>query len=229
MRVNAIAVSAAPSGVGRRGGNRTLRAAAAGACALALVLAGCSDDPTDPGDDSDATGSMDTAVRDSDGTGEASDEVAFDLAAQSDSVSGQVSGEATVEVRLDDGTWEEVGALADLDVDAELRSDQRRTMGSAEVEARTYEGVRVVFESMEADLDAGSDVGVGPIQVSVTVAVAGGEQVVVEHDAPVTVEADANTDITVDLNSHVWLDQESVEAEAVAASEFEGAAAVEVE
>lgn len=198
-------------------------------CALAVALTGCSDDGTGP-NDGDETGTMQTAARDGGGASEQGGHAAFDLGAQTEGdVSGQVTGQATVEVQTETGAWQEIGTLADMSMNAELRSEGSSSMGSAEVEARTYDGVRIVLEDVEADVEAGSDLGVGPIDVSVSVAIAGGSQVVVEHNAPFTVQADGTAEVTLDLNSHVWLDEESVEAETVTAAEFESAATILVE
>ena len=197
-------------------------------CGVALVLAGCSDDPTDPENGNGEQGSMEATARDDAGTAQSAQ--AFDLSQETDGeVNGQVTGEATVEVRTGDGTWEEVGTMAGMNMETELQGSSSSSMGSAEVEAGTYGGVRVVLEGVEADVESGSEIGVGPIEVSVTVSVAGGGDVVVEHDAPFTVEADATTEVALDVGSQAWLDEGAVEAEAVTAAEFESAASVVVE
>lgn len=209
---------------GRRVHTWAFRVGGSALCALVVAFAGCDDGPTEPGGE----GAMETQARDGDGT--AQHVGAFDLAADTEGdVEGEVTGDATVEVRTEGGTWQELGTLADLDMSAELRTGNGETMGSAQVEARTYEAIRIVLESVEADVEAGSELGAGPIEVGVSVSVAGGGDVVIEHNAPVTVEADATTQVTLDINSHVWLDDEAAEAEAVTAAEFEGAAEILVE
>lgn len=203
---------------------------AAALCGLVAVLSACSDDTTGP--DNGEWGTMDATARDGGEAAQGAQHTTFDLGAETDEngeVNGQITGNATVEVRTETGAWEEVGTLADLDLEAELRASDGSAMGSGEVEARTYEGVRIVLDSAEAELEAGSAIGVGPIEVDVTLDIAGGGAVMVEHDAPFTVEAGATTDIVLDVNSHVWLDEESVEAEAVTAAEFESAATILVE
>ena len=59
--------------------------------------------------------------------------------------------------------------------------------------------------------------------------IAGGGEVIVEHDQPVTMEAGGTTRVVLDLNSHVWLGGGALESGAVARSTFESAATVRVQ
>ena len=65
--------------------------------------------------------------------------------------------------------------------------------------------------------------------MSVTLAIAGGGEVIVEYNQPLTVEANGTTRVVLDLNSHVWLSEGAVESGTVARSTFESAVAVRVQ
>jgi hypothetical protein len=199
---------------------RPFTPAVVGAAILTLSLAACeSDSPTAPGE---SQGTMEAVVRDDPGAAAGpamSPARAF--------ASGEFEANARIQVFVD-GAWQDVNGLANVDVRAELQGGEE-TVGSATVEARTYDRARVVLTNARSHLDGDTNIGVGPIGVSVTVSIAGGGEVIVEHNQPVTVEADGNTRLILDLNSHVWLSEGAVESEAVARSTFESAAAVRVQ
>lgn len=187
-----------------------------------LSLTACDDDsPTDPGTEG---GTMEAVVRD----GESGQSIALsEIGAQTENVSGQFEGQATVQVEVD-GTWQDVEGMTSLNADAELRSGES-TMGSTTVEARTYDRVRIVVTNANTDVDAGSDIGAGPIEVDLSLAIAGGGEVIVEYNQPVTVQADATTRLVLDINSQAWLTSDAVQAGAVTRAAFEGAATVLVQ
>lgn len=187
-----------------------------------LSLTACDDDsPTDPGAEG---GTMEAVVRD----GESGQSIALsEIGAQTENVSGQFEGQAAVQVQVD-GTWRDVEGMTSLNADTELRSGES-TMGSTTVEARTYDRVRIVVTNANADVDAGSDIGAGPIQVDVSLAIAGGGEVIVEYNQPVTVQANATTRLVLDINSEAWLTSDAVQAGAVTRAAFEGAATVLVQ
>lgn len=187
-----------------------------------LSLTACDDDsPTDPGTEG---GTMEAVVRD----GESGQSIALsEIGAQTENVSGQFEGQVTVQVEVD-GTWQDVEGMTSLNANAELRSGES-TMGSTTVEARTYDRVRIVVTDANADVDAGSDIGAGPIEVDVSLAIAGGGEVIVEYNQPVTVQADATTRLVLDINSQSWLTSDAVQAGAVTRAAFEGAATVLVQ
>lgn len=187
-----------------------------------LSLTACDDDsPTDPGAEG---GTMEAVVRD----GASGQSIALsEIGAQTENVSGQFEGQAAVQVQVD-GTWRDVEGMTSLNADTELRSGES-TMGSTTVEARTYDRVRIVVTNANADVDAGSDIGAGPIQVDVSLAIAGGGEVIVEYNQPVTVQANATTRLVLDINSEAWLTSDAVQAGAVTRAAFEGAATVLVQ
>jgi hypothetical protein len=188
-----------------------------------LPLAGCDDDSaTAPNGQEEGT--MQAVIQDNGASG-----VPSAVAPQETSgeVSGQFAAEARVEVMVD-GAWQQVSDLADLNAQAELQGGSS-TMGSATVEARTYERVRIVVSNAEADIEAGSDIGLGPIQVDLTLAIGGGGDIVVEHPQPVTVQAGATTQLVLDLNSSAWLDENAVQAGAVSSASFQSAAQILVQ
>jgi hypothetical protein len=201
------------------------RACWAAVIALAMLpLAACDDDsPTGPGNGGE-TGTMEAVVRD--GAGASSQAPALTSHASGE-VSGQFQADVRVQVQVD-GAWQDISGMTSLNAEAELGGGES-VMGSASVEARTYERVRVIVSNAEADVDAGSDIGIGPIEVSVSLVVAGGNDVVVEYSQPVTVQADGTTRLVLDLNSEAWLTADAVNAGAVTSAAFEGAAAVMIQ
>ncbi|TVP78432.1 MAG: hypothetical protein EA352_02080 [Gemmatimonadales bacterium] len=192
--------------------------------AIALLpLAACgSDSPTTP---NEGEGTMEMVVRDGPNA-ESEGPMARTLSSEGE-VSGAFQGEVRLEAEVD-GAWQTVTGLGNLDAEVELRGGESLA-GSATVEARTWDRVRVVVSDANAEVDAGSQIGIGPIEVGVTLTIAGGSQVVLEHDQPVSVQADGTTRIVLDLNSEAWLTESAVGAEAVTAAAFEGAAAVVVQ
>lgn len=186
-------------------------------------LSGCDDDSTTSPNGS-VEGTMQAVVYDG---GAAGAPATISAQETTGHVSGRFEADARVEVMVD-GTWQEVSGLADLNANADLGSGAS-TMGSATVEARTYDRVRVVVSNANADVDAGSEIGFGPIEVDVSLSIGGGGDIVVEHPQPVTVGAGATTQLVLDLNSSAWLDDDSVQAGAVTSAAFESAATVMVQ
>lgn len=199
---------------------RNLGSMMALASALALPLAACGDDgPTAPG-----AGTVEVVVHD--GGSPAGSPPAFQQTSGS-SLSGEFRANARVQVFVD-GAWQDLSGLGSLDMRAELQGGES-TVASTSVEARTYQRVRIVLQNARSDLDGSSDIGLGPIGVSVTVNVAGGGEVIVERAQPVTVQADGTTRLVLQLNSDAWLDENSVSSRAVARAAFEGAAQIVVQ
>ena len=190
---------------------------------MALILfplAACDDDsPTTPG--ADQEGIMEAVIQDNGGSQSPAQAWATEGSGE---VSGQFEGQARIEVMVD-GAWQQVSGLANMNAEAQLGGGES-TMGSATVEARTYERVRVVVSNANADVDAGSDIGIGPIEASISVIIAGGGDVVIEYNQPVTVQADASTRLVLDINSELWLTGDALEAGAVSSAAFQSAATV---
>ncbi len=193
---------------------------------MALILfplAACDDDsPTTPPDGEQGT--MEAVVQDDGGAQSPAQAWATEGSGE---VSGQFEGQARVEVMVD-GAWQQVSGLADMNAEAELQGGAS-TMGTATVEARTYDRVRVVVSNANADVDAGSEIGIGPIETSISLTIAGGGDAVIEYNQPVTVQADANTRLVLHLNSQAWLTEDALEAGAVTSAAFESAATVVVQ
>jgi hypothetical protein len=187
-----------------------------------LPLAACGDDdPTGPGTEQ---GTMEAVVRDG---GAAQAAAGVPSSQQTNEVSGQFEGQMRIEVRVD-GAWQTVSGLSNVTIDAELRGGDSAA-GSATVQARTYERARIIVSNASADVDAGSTIGVGPIEVDVTVTIAGGGDVVIEYNQPVTVQAQGTTRLVLDLNSEAWLTSNAVQAGAVTSAAFQSAASVIVQ
>lgn len=203
---------------------RTL--AAALALTVAVGLAGCDDDEgTGPGSEQ---GTVEAAVTDDPGAGsQALRAAASDRGAAE--VDGTFDASARVEVSADGSTWVELEEAQQVQV--ALQNAQATTVSSAEVAARSYARVRLVLEGASADVAAGSTIGGGALETSVTVQLEGGEddRVVLEFDQPVAVSADADTRVTFDLNSHLWLDETAVQTGTVSEAAVQSAAEVTVE
>jgi hypothetical protein len=192
----------------------------AGAALLSFALAACDgESPTQPPEEH---GTVEAVVRDDPGASGSS-------AAMSPArafASGEFEATARIQVQVD-GVWRDLDGLAAVDVRAEIQGGEE-TVGSATVEARTYERARVVLTDARTHLDGETQIGVGPIGVAVTLSIGGGGEVVVESTQPLTVQANGTTRLVLDLNSHVWVDEGAVDAGAVSRSSFESAAALRV-
>jgi hypothetical protein len=198
--------------------NGRISGLAALATAAVFPLSGCDgSDPVAPQD-----GTVEAVVRDDPGPagGPA-------LTSHEGSISGEFEATARVQVFVD-GQWQDLSGLANVDTRTEIRGGEG-AMGSASVEARTYERVRIVLTNARAEVDGSSHIGLGPIGVDVTVQIGGGGEVVVEHNQPVTVNAGATTRLVLQLNSHLWLNDAAVMGQAVARSDFESAAVISVQ
>lgn len=202
---------------------RNLGASLALAATLVLPLAGCSDDdPIAPG----GAGTVEVVVHDA---APPSGSPSFDPPTSADltSVSGEFRADARVEVFVD-GDWQDLSGFTSLDVRADLQEGES-SVASASVEARTYERVRIVLQNARSELDGSTIIDLGPIGVSVNVIVGGGGELVVERNQPLQVQADGTTRLVLELNSAAWLDSEAVANEAVARTDFEGAADIAVQ
>jgi hypothetical protein len=187
-----------------------------------LPLTACGDDdPTGPGAQQ---GTMEAVVRDG---GSEQAPAGVPSSQQESEVNGEFQGQIRVEVRVD-GAWQTVSGLSNVNVNAELQGTESAA-GSASVQARTYERVRIIVSNASADVEAGSMIGLGPIEVDVTVTIAGGGDVVIEYNQPVTVQAQGTTRLVLDLNSEAWLTGNAVQAGAVTSAAFQSAASVLVQ
>ena len=83
-----------------------------------------------------------------------------------------------------------------------------------------------MLSNADADVEAGSNVGLGPFEVDLTLSIGGGGDIVVEHPQPVTVQAGSTTQLVLDLNSSAWLDEDVVQAGAVTSASFQSAAEI---
>jgi len=188
-----------------------------------LPLTACgSDSPAGP---TEEQGTMEAVVRDNPSTGSAAMMAAGGESA--DHVSGEFQGQVRIEVEVD-GAWQTVSGLGNLNAEVQLEGGES-VAGSTTVEARTYDRVRIIVSNANADVDAGSEIGAGPITVGVSLTIAGGNDVVIEHNQPVTVEANGTTSIVLDLNSSAWLTENAISAGAVTSAAFESAAMVVVQ
>jgi hypothetical protein len=78
-------------------------------------------------------------------------------------------------------------------------------LGRADVEARSYTAVRVVFTRVEADVEGGVIINGEPFVGLVSVQMGSANRVVVERPIELTVRRRSTQTIVVDLDAHQWL------------------------
>lgn len=189
---------------------------------LLMPLVGCGDDPVAP---SDEPGALEAVVRDGSSTSSPMPSVGPHLSTEENG--GEFRADVRVQVEVD-GSWQDVAELAGVSTRVELRGGED-AVGITSVEARTYDRVRVVLTNARADVEAGAEIGLGPVESSVTVMIAGGGEVAIEQNAPVTVQANSTTRLILDLNSEIWLTANSLETSTVSRAAFESAAVITVQ
>lgn len=193
------------------------------AAALLLVsAAGCSDaGPT--GATEEATTEVRVAGDDPDG-GSASRTESPASSASSADLEGSVQVAARVYLQSTSGTWVELtgNGAAEQTVDAS-GEEGFRLLARTEVDATTYQRVRVVFEDVRAEVEGGLAVQIGAGSVSLGLDT--GSDVTVEREIELHAEAGSVSRIDIDLNASEWLGA-AVAGEAGAASAFASAVTV---
>lgn len=194
--------------IGRLGrGPSWLRATAVALAVTGAFVACDDDDPTGPNGDE---GDVEAFVTD-DPTS-ASPSVADRLglsAAAAAAITGDVSGDARVDISVDGSEWIQLGSMSDIDL-ALQSTDEVSVNGEASVPAGSYTRVRLVLDGAAADLAAGSDIGGIVLDVDATVTIGDGGEVIIERALQFTVSASVDTRIVFDLNAEQWLTQNAV-------------------
>lgn len=144
------------------------------------------------------------------------------------------AAEGTIDIRARVDLWTQANGWVELDggaahaarVDASGASTA--SLLAAEVEARSYARVRVVFEEVRANVTGGVQGGAGAaLEGEVRVGADGSsDPAVVERAVEVRVSGGGTTRLVVDLNADAWLSKADPQTRTVARSELESAVRV---
>ena len=190
-----------------------IRNATAIAVLMPLTLAACSDDGTGPGDGNGYARAV--MMDDPDVTSQhATAPLLFLSRSGAAAYTGEFTGTAQIAISADGATWIDLGSPAQVTVDAQSSGNETVVHGEATVPAGTYTRIRVTFEGMNIQLDAGSTIGGLTLTAGATIVVGGadGEVVIEKQVSGFTVAADASarTDVVFDLNSEAWVTESAV-------------------
>jgi hypothetical protein len=192
------------------------RNAAALVAVAVCFLAACSDDGTGPGGNGDGNGYARAVITDDpDVTSQhtTAPTLSFSRAGVA-AFTGEFSGTAQIAISADGSTWIDLGSPAQVTVDAQSAGDETVVHGEATVPAGTYTMIRVTFEGVNIQLDAGSTIGGLTLTAGASVVVGGadGEVVIEKQVSGFTVSADASTrtEVVFDLNSEAWVTESAV-------------------
>lgn len=191
-----------------------------------VALAACSGDSTGPSA-GDGEAAFEVAARGDDAPATAQQSPTGGATFTHTSAEGTIRFRARVYAQTSAGSWVELTnrTAQEAAVDASGH-------GSAVVFARTkakaqaYGRVRVVFESVRADLDGQLQVGTGLLSGAVSVDLRSDGQVVVEREVSVSARAGATTRVLLNLNAGAWLNRANATTRTVAESEFASAVRV---
>lgn len=194
--------------------------------AMALGLAACSDDDGMTGT---TQGQVSATVTDDPSSTSGSIARASFLNVlglqSSGSFSGTMTGDATVEVRTQSGTWIDVGSASDADLEMQTEGGEISVASGTSVDAGSYTAVRLTLENATTTIEAGSSIGGIVLDASVDVAVGGDDgRVVIEKQLDLDVDAGSSTTVMFDLNAESWVDQSSVDSGAAADGDVQAAA-----
>lgn len=195
--------------------NRHLPRVVIAALVMSVSLAACDDDDdlvVPPVDDEEGT--VELAVVDE------------DPAAGDETVTGQFTADVTVQLWIDDD-WQDVSGLSATDLTLDLGAEEE-VVGSATVDADTYDEARLVLSDASVVVNAGSEIGEEPLEEDVTLTVAEGGEVIVGYAVPVVLPDDGTVRLVLALNSGAWLTEQALEAETIAATDFETAVSLTV-
>ena len=187
---------------------------AAALVAVALASAGCSDDGTGP--DGSGNGYARAVMMDDPNvTNQHATAPTLQLSRSGVAAyTGSFTGTAQIAISADGDTWIDLGSPAQVSVEAQSASDETVVHGEATVPAGTYTRIRVTFEGVNIELDAGSTIGGLTLTAGATVVVGGGDgEVVIEKQVSgftVAADADARTEVVFDLNSEAWVTESAV-------------------
>jgi hypothetical protein len=139
---------------------------------------------------------------------------------------GTVEFRARVYVRssVNASQWVEVTnqAAQRVRVDASGRQGAT-TFATAQVDAHSYNRVRVVFEEVKADVTGGIRIGTGLLTGEIRVDLGGSGETVVERNIDVTLSEGTSATLVIDLNTDAWLSRADAQSRTVSRAEFESA------
>ena len=98
-----------------------------------------------------------------------------------------------------------------------------RSFARSEIEAESYNRVRVVFQDVDANLSSGIQVGTGFLTGNVSVNLESDGQVVVEREVNVSASTGAASRIVINLNADAWLNSANAQTRTVSETEFRNA------
>lgn len=194
--------------------------------AAALLLAACDGDVTGSGG-GDAR--MQVAARGDDAPASQSVQSA-DGGAPSfshTSAQGTIDFRARVYVQSSTSGWIELteGAAGQGTVDASGHGSAV-AFASSNVQAGSYNRVRVVFEDVDANLSGGLQISTGLLTGSVSVNLESDGQVVVEREINVSASSGATAQVLINLNADAWLNQANASTRTVSEASFRNAVAI---
>ncbi len=194
---------------------------------VALVAAlGACDSATGPGERT----TMEVAVQ-GDGSGASSSTSTVSSTHSQSFASGSAEGtidfRARVWIRTNTSQWVELtqSAAKRAVVDASGRQGAQ-TFVTTQVEARSYNRVRIEFEEVQANVTGGLFVGSGLLSGVIRVDIQSGNRATVERDIEINTEAGSTTRLVLDLNASQWLSRANAQAKTVSRAEFESAVRV---
>lgn len=197
-----------------------------------FLAAGCGDDdnPSGPGGGGGGNGSVQAVVTDG---GSSNAVVSGDRQAAtltSAAFSGSMEADAHVEIHSQSRGWVQLGSPSRINM--QMQSGSEATVSSStQVEADTYDRVRLVMENSSATILSGSVIGTLTLTGDVTIQVGGSDgQVTVEKSvSSFTVTANSNSKLVFDLNSETWVNSQSVDSQTAADASIQSATTVTVQ
>ena len=122
----------------------------------------------------------------------------------SSELDGSLEVRARVWVRSEAGQWVEVTrGAAEQTVEAS-GDDGFRVLARSEIEAESYNRVRVEFERVRGDLSGSALLGLGGGSAAVTLDVGGDGRVTIEREIRFAASASSTTRLDIDLNAPAW-------------------------
>ncbi len=143
--------------------------------------------------------------------------------------SGSVEVKARVWVETRAGEWVEVTNGAETETVQASGSDGIRAFADAEVDATSYQRVRVEFERVQASLSGSLSIGGSLLGASLTVDTGSDGKIVVERAIDLEARAGATQNLAINLNAAEWMERADTETQAVAEAEFRNAVAITAE
>lgn len=148
--------------------------------------------------------------------------------ARDGSAQGTVQFTARVFVQTSAGSWIALTeqAAQSTTVDASGRGGAQ-VFASEDVEAQSYNRVRVVFERVNANVTGGIQLSLGGLLTGlVQVNLGSDSEVVVEREVEVDARSGTASTVVINLNADAWLSRADAQSKAVSEAEFQSAVRV---